>query len=83
MDPVLVDRTSDRSVLGILTDFGQTLPYHLTWGEWSPEELAAVEEQLGETPCQASRRDTVWPNRRASELLLRRWSSSRTGLHPV
>ena len=78
MDPVLVDRTSDRSVLGILTDFGRTLPYHLTRGEWSPEELAWVEEQLGETPCHASRRNAVWPNRRASELLWRRWSSIRT-----
>jgi len=83
MNPVLIDRTSDRSVLGILTDFGRSLPYHLTRGEWSSEELARAEEQLGETPCHASRSDAVWPNRRASELLWRHWSSNLISDHPL
>ena len=75
MDPVLVDKTSDRSVLGILTEFCRMLPYYLPQGQWSSEELARVADRLGETPCHAGRRNSVWPNQRANELLWRHWSS--------
>lgn len=80
MSPVLVGPTKDRSVLGILKDFGQALAYYLPPG-WGESELRRAERKLARTPCFSSRReaDTVWPDRKAPELIWRHWSSARPG----
>jgi hypothetical protein len=83
LTPVHVGPTQDRSVVGILTDFCRTLPYHLATGDWGAAELVEAEDRLAGTPCFASRRfeDTVFPDRKSVELLWRCWSSARTGVH--
>jgi hypothetical protein len=76
MDPVHVAATTDRSVLGILTDFSRTLPYYLPAQSWGEQDLFEAERILADTPCYASRKheETIWPKQRAVELLRRRWS---------
>ena len=77
-DPVVVGPTNDRSVLGILTDFSGMLPVYARWEPPTEAGLIEIEGKLGNTPCFASRKleDTVWPERKAAELMWRRWSSS-------
>jgi hypothetical protein len=73
MDPVLVNRTLSRSVLGILNDYARCLPDHLPPGEWNRRQLNRVEERLQSTPCFATRpQDLVFPDRKTPELLWRR-----------
>ncbi len=77
LSPVHVAATNDRSVLGILTDFCRTLPFYLDTKYWGEVELVEAEAKLADTPCFAGRRseETVWPDRKAVELLWRHWSS--------
>lgn len=75
MSPVLVRKTSDRSVLGILVDFAKSIPYYLEVGIWDENALPLVEDLLAKTPCYAGRRfeEVVFPDRKTSELLAERW----------
>jgi hypothetical protein len=77
MEPVVVGPTVDRSVIGIMVDFAKSIPFHLEPGAWDETTLPFVEERLAETPCHAGRRfeDVVFPERKASELLLARWGA--------
>ena len=73
MSPVIVTRTVDRSVLGIMVDFAKALPYYPP-----PVDEAAlrkIESLLEETPCFAGKRseEVVFPTRKTQELLHRRW----------
>lgn len=51
MGPVVIAPTCDRSVLGILVDFAQTVPDHLEAGRWGEDSLAGVEDLLARTPA--------------------------------
>ena len=75
MHPIAVERTVDRSVLGIMVDFAKAIPYYLEAGCWAGEALAVVEERLAETPCHAGLSDdrVVFPNHKAPELLRSKW----------
>ena len=77
MPPVAVGATVDRSVVGIMVDFAKAVPYYLERGAWDESTLAVVDARLAETPCHAGRRfeDVVFPERKASELLLARWGA--------
>lgn len=75
MHPVQIDRTADRSVLGILVEFTRTLPFYLEHGDWDDTTLPFVEATLGETPCHASRpfAEVVFPNEHARALIAAHW----------
>jgi hypothetical protein len=75
MTPVHVSKTADRSVLGILVDFGKLL-HHILPDIWNEGDFIDMEERLAETPCFASRRfeETVFPADDTPRLLLERWS---------
>ena len=74
MDPVSVAKTADRSVLGILVDFGKLLP-HLLPDPWNEGDFIDVEARLGEMPCFAGRRlgESIFPADETKRLLNERW----------
>ena len=78
MEPVLTGPTIDRSVVGIMVDFAKALPFALQRPTWDESSLAGAEARLSKTPCHATRRfeDVVFPDRKAPELLLARWSAA-------
>lgn len=71
MASVDVARTTDRSVLGIMTDFGKAIPFYLETNRWDETTLRFVESRLGETPCYATRRfeEVIFPEGVARQLL--------------
>ena len=75
MRPVIIGRTVDRSVIGIMVDFAKAVPYHLGRGGWNDDTLQIVEERLAETPCHASRSDdrVIFPDKKAPDLLCAKW----------
>ena len=75
MEPVAVAPTVDRSVLGIMVDFAQAVPYCVEPGRLAGEALAVVEDRLAAAPCHAklSGDRVVFPNRKAPELLRAKW----------
>jgi Domain of unknown function (DUF6933) len=75
MSPVVVGRTIDRSVVGIMVDFAKGVPYYLDAGRWDYSSLGLVEDRLAETPCHAGTpaNRVVFPDRKALELLTARW----------
>ena len=77
MTPVVVARATDRSTLGIMVDFGKSVPYHFRPDAWDDTTLPFVERRLAETPCHAGRRseDVVYPDKVARELLAARWNA--------
>jgi hypothetical protein len=78
MAPVVVARTDDRSIVGIMVDFAKAVPFYLERGRWDESTLAFVEARLAETPCHASRReeDVIFPETAAPAILARRWDSA-------
>jgi len=72
MTPVRIGAVVDRSVLGIMVDFGKGVPYHLGAGRWDDAALSEAEDRLAETPCHAGMPwgHVVFPEKRAPELLL-------------
>jgi len=70
MDPVRVSKTRDRSVLGILVDFGRLLPHYLPRG-WNEGDFVEAEGKLQTTPCycSSSAREVVVPDRDTLALL--------------
>jgi hypothetical protein len=77
MSPVVVAKTTSRSVVGILVDFAFMAPYHLHAGSWDETTLPFVEARLAKTPCFAGRRgeDTVFPEQATAKLLASRWDT--------
>jgi len=77
MDPVVVAKTADRSVVGILVDFAKGAPYYLP-EQWSDADLVELEARLEETPCYAGRGfdKVIFPRRKTEELLRQRWSAA-------
>ena len=84
MVSVAVGPTVDRSVLGIMVDFGKAIPYHLAPGRWGEATLRIVEKRLAETPCHAARSwdRVIFPEKKASEVLRAKWLAS-TPLQPT
>lgn len=78
MSPVNVATTASRSVVGIMVDFAQCLPFYLGAGRWDEGMLLEAEDKLAETPCFAGRAtsEVVFPERRAPELLHAKWEVS-------
>jgi len=83
MGTVVIGQTIDQSVLGIMVDFAQGIPYYLEAERWDETTLATVEQRLAETPCHAAHRPdrVIFPETKAPELLRARWLGS-TPLHP-
>ena len=77
MEPVLVAKTCDRSVLGSMNDFAAIIPNYLADGGWDDSSLHLVEAQLAETPCRVTRSfaEVIFPDRKARELLVGKWGS--------
>jgi len=75
MSPVVIGRTTDRSVVGIMVDFAKAVPYYLEAGFWEDGSLEIVEDRLAKTPCYAGHRAerVVFPDQRAPDLLRARW----------
>jgi hypothetical protein len=75
MTPVVIAKTLDRSVLGIMVDFAKAVPFHLVHGEWDTTTLPFVESRLAETPCHAAKRfeDVIFPDVKTPALLTARW----------
>lgn len=78
MVPVVVAKTADRSVLGILVDFAKGAPYYLPAQGSSDTALVSLEESLEKTPCYAGRtfEEVIFPRRKAEQLLQQRWSAA-------
>jgi hypothetical protein len=77
---VAIGKTTDRSVLGQMVDFGKTLSFIIPEGFWGAADLRDAEDRFAETPCRCSSRDedVIWPERMAVQLLETTWPSSRT-----
>ncbi len=77
MADVVTRPTTDRSVLGIMVDFAKGAAYFREPGQWDETVLPEVEAWLAKTPCHAGRRlsQTVFPNRKAPELLHAHWGT--------
>jgi hypothetical protein len=77
MTPVQIGATGDRSVLGIMVDFANGVPYFLESG-WIDGDLNAVEDRLAENPCFAGKpsEQVVFPEKQAPALLRARWADS-------
>ena len=76
MSPIRTAPTRDRSVVGIMVEFGRILTYQLSQHKWDEAELATLALNLAHTPCHASRPsgEAVWPDLVALELLKARWT---------
>ena len=76
MSPVEVAKTVDRSVLGVLVDFGKLL-YHVLPEVWNEDDFRQMESRLAQTPCFAGRGfdQAIVPRSKAPELLLARWGA--------
>lgn len=77
MERVVVAPTRDRSVLGILVDFGSLLQHHVHRTGWHDAAMLEAEAHLEGTPCYASRRfaEVIFPVKTAPSLLAARWST--------
>jgi hypothetical protein len=75
MVPVVVAKTADRSVVGILVDFAKGAPYYLHEQGFSDSDLVSLEEGLEKTPCYAGRtfEEVIFPRHKAEQLLQQRW----------
>jgi len=75
MTPVVVARTDDRSVVGIMVDFAKAVPFYLEPRGWDESTLPFVEARLAETPCHSSGRqeDVIFPHEAAVAMMTRRW----------
>jgi hypothetical protein len=75
MHPVRLAATRDRSVMGIVVECCKGAAYHLPINGWNDASLVEVEALLRQTPWHASKRDVVFPQKKALELLNARWES--------
>jgi hypothetical protein len=76
MRPARIGPTVDRSVLGIMADFANSVPYYLEAGGLRDSALVGAENRLAGTPCYAGKASdrVVFPDRRALELLVAKWA---------
>lgn len=79
MERVVVGKTRDRAVLGIMVDFAKALPHYIQHtGALNTRDLGSVEAKLETTPCYVSQsfENVVFPRDRAIKLLDSRWSAA-------
>lgn len=76
MVPVTVARTADRSVVGILVEFGRLLAPFLP-NPWVDGDLIDTEARLAEVPCFVGRRQrrTIFPSDHTRLVMQQRWAS--------
>ena len=77
MTPVVVAKTVDRSVLGVLVDFGKLI-HHILPEVWNEGDFEWIEARLAETPCLVGRGfdEAIFPREKGPELLETRWGAS-------
>jgi len=78
MKPVVVAKTTNRSVVGIMVDYAKMIPYYLPAGGWDASSLPTVEAMLQENPCYAAgpADSVIHPDRDTLILLSRRWHAA-------
>ena len=78
MSDVVVTKTIDRSVVGILVEFAHAIPFFLARGAWNETTLPFLETWLAQTPCYAGRPGDgcVFPDRDTPPRLASRWLAS-------
>ena len=78
MEPVVVAKTTDRSIVGIMVDYAKMIPYYLPAGGWNASNLPVVEAMLQENPCYAAgpADNVIHPDRATPILLSRRWHAA-------
>jgi hypothetical protein len=74
MSGVCVGPTRERHVLGYLTEFTRTVPFHLPVGGWDLTTLPFVETRLAETPCRLG--VLIFPDQATRALLAAQWSAT-------
>ena len=77
MSPVHVAPTRDRSILGVLNDIAQRIPFHLREMVWNDATLPFVEARLIQTPWRLPKRskEYLWPLDLIPKLLTDRWGA--------
>jgi len=75
MSDVVVTKTIDRSVVGIMVEFAPAIPFFLARGAWNETALPFLETWLARTPCYAGRPGDgcVFPDRDTPVRLASRW----------
>jgi hypothetical protein len=78
MDHVLIAKTADRSVVGIMVDYANMIPYHLPADGWDTTSLLFVEAKLQHNPCFAAGPSdkVIFPDRATPFLLSKRWHAA-------
>lgn len=78
MTPVKVAKTADRSVVGILVDYGTHVPYHLDPGPVDDTSLQLTEERLERIPWNVTQKgkEVVFPAEKTVKLLQERWGGA-------
>ena len=78
MRPVVVAKTADRSVVGIMVDYAKMIPRYLPTGGWDVTTLPFVEAQLQDNPCHSYGRaeNIIFPRRAVPRLLADRWHAA-------
>ena len=76
MAPVVVTKTVDRSVVGIMVECVRDIPYFLERGAWDESTLPSLERWLAETPWRASQRECVFTEIATPQRLAAKWHAS-------
>ncbi len=78
MAPVVVSKTADRSVLGIMVDYAKMIPGYLPVDGWDATTLPFVEAKLEGNPCYAGGPEAgvVFPDQATPRMLLDRWHAA-------
>lgn len=76
MSPVVLAPTRDRSLLGVLNDSIERIPFHLERERWTDDALPIVEYHLASTPWFAKNQveKVTFPLKVVPELLAARWA---------
>lgn len=77
MSSVSVAATRDRSILGVLNDTAQRVPFHLRHTGWDETTLPFIEARLVQTPWRLPKRskEYLWPLDLIPQLLTDRWGA--------
>ena len=78
MAPVVVTKTIDRSVVGIMVDYAKMIPDYLPVAGWDATTLPFVEVMLEGNPCHAGGPEAavILPDRATPRLLSDRWHAA-------
>ncbi len=78
MSLLAVSPTRDRSMLGVLNDTAQRVPFHLQDGKWDETTLPLIAARLVETPWHLPKRsrEYLWPIDLITQSLTDRWGAA-------